>query len=107
MRPLLAFFTRKKVDIDEELCFSYAGDMGSDDVDVALSAFAPQSPAKGRHKSKATMIHPPSTRPGAETAAAITATAADSAAAANRPTNLRFLQIKCRCGAKNCTGRVF
>ncbi|EST07146.1 Pre-SET domain protein [Kalmanozyma brasiliensis GHG001] len=107
MRPLLAFFTLREIAPGEELCFSYAGDMGSNEVDVAIAASAPQSPAKGRARAKPTMIHPPSTRPGAETEAAITATEADGAAAAINPAKERFLNIKCKCGAANCTGRVF
>ena len=109
MRPLLAFFTLRYVAAGEELCFSYAGDMGSDDVDETLPASSPQSPAKGsgRSRSKPTTIHAPSTKPGSETLAAIKATEADSAAGSSKSAVVPRLAITCRCGAKNCTGRVF
>ncbi|SPO29229.1 uncharacterized protein UTRI_06178 [Ustilago trichophora] len=111
MRPLLAFFTLRQVRAGEELCFSYAGDMGSDEhvMDEVLPS-PHQSPSKTPTRSrKPTTIHAPSTKPGAQTVAAITATEADSAAAgsAKSSTVISRLAITCRCGAKNCTGRVF
>lgn len=108
MRPLLAFFTNRDVKEGEELCFNYRGEGGFEDYDHVPQQ-PPQSPSKGtgRSRNKATAIHAPSTKPGAETVLAITATAADSAAAASKPTVVHRLDIRCRCGAKNCTGRVF
>ncbi|CBQ70106.1 conserved hypothetical protein [Sporisorium reilianum SRZ2] len=108
MRPLLAFFTLREVAEGEELCFNYRGTEEYDDA--PQPAVAPQSPAKagpGRPRNRATAMHAPSTKPGAETAAAITASAADSAAAASKPAVVNRLDITCRCGATNCTGRVF
>ncbi|KAJ1573361.1 hypothetical protein NDA11_005763 [Ustilago hordei] len=103
MRPLLAFFTLRPVAEGEELCFAYSGKASE------APYSAPESPAKrtaGRPK-KATTMHTPSTKPGADTRAAITATPANSAAATGANMANAKLGIKCACGAKYCTGRVF
>ncbi|TKY87973.1 hypothetical protein EX895_003069 [Sporisorium graminicola] len=118
LRPLLAFFTTREVKAGEELCFNYRGTQYSDDMPIpssssaSTSALAPATPSKGqgRTRTKPTVIHPPSTKPGADTVAAITTSAAESAAAAaamGRPPAGNRLDIRCRCGAVNCTGRVF
>ncbi|SNX87404.1 uncharacterized protein MEPE_06114 [Melanopsichium pennsylvanicum] len=118
MRPLLAFFTLRQVDAGEELCFSYAGDMGSDDIDVSLQAASgPSSPTKtgggggggggGRRSGKVTTIHTPSTKPGKDTMQAIKATKADAEREAGTKGGAPRLGITCQCGARNCTGRVF
>ncbi|GAC97919.1 histone-lysine N-methyltransferase [Pseudozyma hubeiensis SY62] len=103
MRPLLAFFTYKKVKEGEELCFNYAGGHPEEDKDVGAAAAAsstPLSPAKarGRHKAALTMAGA-----GADTTATFAAASQEEAAV----TSAGKLVIKCRCGAKNCTGRVF
>lgn len=102
MRPLLAFFTLRTVREGEELCFNYAGYTGAE-PDVQLDTDSPRSPSKSSVKAR---IHAPTTKPGADTVAAITTSSAD-AANATRSTGASFLAIKCACGAKNCTGRVF
>ncbi|KAJ9476068.1 Histone-lysine N-methyltransferase [Pseudozyma hubeiensis] len=104
MRPLLAFFTYKEVKEGEELCFNYAGGHPDEDKDIATAAASsstPLSPAKarGRHKAALTMAGA-----GADTTATFAAAASQEDAAV---TSAGKLVIKCRCGAKNCTGRVF
>ncbi len=116
MRPILAFFTIREVKKDEELCFSYKGDTGSQDpFDPTVPAPASaklQSPLKSK-RNKATKIHAPSAKPGKQIVEAITASAADKAAAqavkASGGGGGRgsILDIDCHCGAKNCTGKVF
>lgn len=103
LRPLLAFFTSREVAAGEELCFSYAGEAAAVDQDD-LPASSPQSPAKPARRSR-TAMHPPAAKPGRDTVAAVTASAQDAARAAT--TKHKRLEIKCACGAKNCTGRVF
>jgi len=113
LRPLLAFFTLRDIQAGEELCFNYSGASRQVDPDAELAIVptsSPQSPLKGsaRSRAKATTIHAPSTKPGANTISAITATAADSANAVTASAGRKFLSsIVCACGARNCTGRVF
>lgn len=108
MRPLLAFFTLRPVPEGEELCFAYSG-INSNSSPLPSAPESPEKRTPARPK-KATTMHTPCTKPGADTRAAIIATPADSAEAtgASRVNAAApRLGIKCACGAKYCTGRVF